>query len=98
MNPAFDHEIRMIPLDLIVFPDSPLRGNFPQLVDNVSHLGLKKPVVVVQPERKSGETRYLLACGRARVEALYLLGESKIPAIVIQGEWDVYGAGSSRQG
>jgi hypothetical protein len=86
----------MIPLKQIVLPHSPVRWNFPQLF--VGNPGLNKPVVVVQREKKSGETRYLLTCGRARVEALCLLGQSKIPAIVIQGERDVYGAGSSRQG
>src|SRR5262249_37005460 len=53
-----------------------------------NHLGLKKPVTVVEPDRKNGETKYLLVCGEGRLEAFRLLGQPEIPAIVIQGNRD----------
>src|SRR5262245_7548839 len=90
MNPAQNPEIQMIPIDQIVVLNPRLRGKvkFKQIVDNISHLGLKKPVTVAQVDGKNSEAKYLLVCGEGRLEAFRVLGQTEIPAIVIQGSRD----------
>jgi ParB family chromosome partitioning protein len=90
MNPTYDPIIRMIPIDQIVVLNPRLRGRvkFKQIVDNIHHLGLKKPVTVAQVDGKHGETKYLLVCGEGRLDAFRQLGQAEIPAIVIQGQRD----------
>lgn len=89
MNPVYDPEIRMIPLDQIVVLNSRHRGKvkFKQIVENISHVGLKKPVTVAHAGN-NGNAKYLLVCGEGRLEAYRLLGQAEIPAIVIQGKKD----------
>ncbi len=87
MIPTHDLEIQMIPIDQIVVLNPRFRGKvkFKQIVDSISHLGLKKPVTVSQIENKNGETKYLLICGEGRLDGYRILGQREIPAIVIQG-------------
>lgn len=53
-----------------------------EIVDNIEAIGLKRPITVRRKEGP-GETRYDLVCGEGRLEAVRLLGETKIAAIVI---------------
>src|SRR5260370_8132915 len=53
---------------------------FQELVNSIAHLGLKKPITVSQ---RPGKPRYNLVCGQGRLEAFIALGQSEIPAIVI---------------
>jgi ParB family transcriptional regulator, chromosome partitioning protein len=75
-------EIRSIPIKdiTILNPRTRNRNVFSELVTSIAHLGLKKPIVV--SVRKNG-AGYDLVCGQGRLEAFTALGQSEIPAIVV---------------
>ena len=75
-------EIRMVPVDAITVLNPRLRNKriFQELVTSIAHLGLKKPITVSQ---RPGKTRYDLVCGQGRLEAFIALGQSEIPAVVL---------------
>jgi ParB family transcriptional regulator, chromosome partitioning protein len=75
-------EIRMVPVDAITVLNPRVRNKrvFQELVNSIAHLGLKKPITVSQ---RPGKPRYDLVCGQGRLEAFIALGQSEIPAIVI---------------
>ena len=80
-------EIRMVPVDAITVINPRARNKrvFQELVKSIEHLGLKKPITVSQ---RPGSRRYDLACGQGRLEAFIALGQSEIPAIVIEATED----------
>lgn len=83
-------EIRSIPVDAITVLNPRARNKrlFQELVNSIAHLGLKKPITVSQ---RPGRTRYDLVCGQGRLEAFIALGQTEIPAIVIEAtEEDCY--------
>lgn len=83
-------EIRMVPVDLITILNPRVRNKriFQELVDSIAHLGLKKPITVSQ---RPGKARYDLVCGQGRLEAFIALGQSEIPAIIVEAsEEDCY--------
>jgi ParB/RepB/Spo0J family partition protein len=83
-------EIRSIPVDLITVLNSRVRNKrvFQELVDSIAHLGLKKPITV---SKRPGRTRYDLVCGQGRLEAFIALGQTEIPALVVDAsEEDCY--------
>lgn len=85
-----EHQIRSIPVDLITVLNPRVRNKrvFQELVDSISHLGLKKPITVSQ---RPGKPRFDLVCGQGRLEAFVALGQTEIPAIVIEAsEEDCY--------
>ena len=58
---------------------------FRQVVDNIAHVGLKKPITVsLRKNAAEGEPRYDLVCGQGRLEAYMSLGEESIPAIIVE--------------
>lgn len=80
-------EIQTIPIAEIevLNPRSRNRKVFDELVESIRTLGLKKPITV---SRKVGQTKYELVCGQGRMEAFVALGQSTIPAIVIEATSD----------
>ena len=76
-------EIRSIPVDLITILNPRARNKriFQELVDSIAHLGLKKPITV---SKRPGRTRYDLVCGQGRLEAFIALGQTEIPALVVE--------------
>ena len=80
-----DYEIRMIPIDKIIIPNPRSRGKkkFRQIVANIAQIGLKRPITVAEHRDDNGENWYMLGCGQGRVEAYQSLGQTEIPAIVI---------------
>jgi ParB family chromosome partitioning protein len=85
-----ESEIRSIPVDLITVLNPRVRNKriFQELVDSIAHLGLKKPITV---SKRAGRTRYDLVCGQGRLEAFIALGQTEIPAIVVEAsEEDCY--------
>jgi ParB family transcriptional regulator, chromosome partitioning protein len=56
---------------------------FDQIVTSISEVGLKTPITVAQREMHADGTQYDLVCGQGRLEAFLALGQSEIPAIVI---------------
>jgi ParB family chromosome partitioning protein len=76
-------EIQMVPVDAITVlnPRARNRRVFHELITSIAHLGLKKPITV---SRRGTEPEYDLVCGQGRLEAFIALGQSEIPAIVIE--------------
>jgi ParB family chromosome partitioning protein len=73
----------MVPVAAITVlnPRARNRRVFHELVTSIAHLGLKRPISV---GRRGTEPEYDLVCGQGRLEAFIALGQSEIPAIVIE--------------
>src|SRR4051794_423652 len=86
MNVKFDHQVRMISIDQISVLNPRERGKkkFSQIVVNIDRLGLKKPITVSHVSGNNGDARYELVCGQGRLEAYISLGQTEIPAIVVE--------------
>ena len=54
-----------------------------EIDENIRSIGLKKPTTVTEREGADGAPDYLLVCGEGRLNAFRLLGESHIPALVV---------------
>ncbi|MHA6687699.1 plasmid partitioning protein RepB C-terminal domain-containing protein [Mesorhizobium sp. A556] len=78
-----EREIRRIPIaDVkVINPRARNKKIFQELVTSIAHLGLKKPITV---SRNSEGNGYDLVCGQGRLEAFIELGQSEIPAIIIE--------------
>lgn len=76
--------VEMIPLDQIEVVNPRVRNAkvFREIVENISAIGLKRPITVAKQNR-SGVPRYDLVCGQGRLEAFRTLKQTSIPAIVI---------------
>src|SRR5712671_5450357 len=76
-------EIQMVPVDAITVLNPRARNKrvFHELITSIAHLGLKKPITV---SRRGTEPGYDLVCGQGRLEAFIALGQSEIPAIVVE--------------
>ena len=59
------------------------KGVFQGIVDNISHVGLKRPITVSRRKGTDEDKEYDLVCGQGRLEACLALGEREIPAVVI---------------
>jgi ParB family chromosome partitioning protein len=55
---------------------------FREIVSNIAAIGLKRPITIAK-RVEAGETHYELVCGQGRLEAFQALGQTAIPAIVI---------------
>lgn len=87
MSSKFDPKVRMIPVSQINILNPRGRGKkkFAQIVANIANLGLKKPITVSHVSGRNGDARYDLVCGQGRLEAYIELGQTEIPAIVVEG-------------
>jgi ParB family chromosome partitioning protein len=52
-------------------------------VSNISNIGLKKPVTVAMRVGRDGETKCEMACGEGRLEAFKALGQTEVPALLV---------------
>lgn len=77
--------VTLIPIDRIEVLNSRDRNLkiFEEIVENIRAIGLKKPITVAERKGADGETAYLLVCGEGRLNAFRLLGETHIPALVV---------------
>lgn len=82
--PSHPQIIEMIPVDAIhvLNPRVRNRRQHREIVDNIATIGLKRPITVTR-RRTDNSTRYDLVCGEGRLEAFRMLGETEIPAVVI---------------
>ena len=78
--------VRLIPIDRIEVLNSRDRNTkvFEEIVGNIKAIGLKKPITVTQRVGLDGEPRFILVCGEGRLNAFRLLGETHIPALVVE--------------
>lgn len=85
-NPRPAPKLQQIPLDAIEVMNPRERNTkvFREIVANIRTLGLKKPITVTPRPVAEGEPpRYLLVCGEGRLRAFRELGQTEIPALVV---------------
>lgn len=76
-------QVVMIPVDAItvVNPRERNRKIHREITENIQRVGLKRPIEV---RRMPGNSdRYALVCGQGRLESFKLLGQTEIPAIIL---------------
>jgi len=80
-----EKEIERIPIGEIrvANPRSRNKIKFQLVVASIRAVGLKKPILVSRRDLDADGTRYDLVCGQGRMEACLALGETTIPAVVI---------------
>jgi ParB family chromosome partitioning protein len=80
-------DVDMIPIDRIhvVNPRARSRRVFREVVASIAAVGLKRPITVTRRERPEG-TQYDLVCGQGRLEACQSLGQTTIPALVVDAD------------
>lgn len=86
-------QIQSIAVDSIriVNPRVRSRKTFAGIVDNIATVGLKRPITVTEAKSEGDGPAYDLICGQGRLEAFKALGETHIPALVVQAsETEVY--------
>lgn len=78
-------ELKIISIDDIEVLNPRERNTkiFQDIVGNIKQIGLKKPITVTPRKTKEGLTKYLLVCGEGRMKAFKFLGETEIPAMII---------------
>lgn len=78
-------QIEMIPISRItvINPRSRNKRQHREIVNNIETIGLKRPITVSRHDGPAGP-RYDLICGEGRLEAFQMLGQSEIPAVVIE--------------
>jgi ParB family transcriptional regulator, chromosome partitioning protein len=76
--------VQMIPANRIrvLNPRARNKAKFAEIVTSISKIGVKKPITVCPREGSGGE--YDLVCGQGRLEAVTKLGQTHIPAFVIE--------------
>jgi len=84
MSRTVNQHIEMIPISRInvLNPRARNKRVHREIVSNIEAVGLKRPITVSR-RPGTGPTRYDLVCGEGRLEAFRMLGETAIPAIVI---------------
>jgi len=75
--------VQSIPVEAITVlnPRSRNKKVFGELIKSIAHLGLKRPITVTTGDAAS---TYRLVCGQGRLEAFIALGQSTIPAVVVE--------------
>jgi ParB family transcriptional regulator, chromosome partitioning protein len=77
--------VTLVPINRIEILNSRDRNMkvFEEIVDNIRTIGLKKPITVAERTGDDGDPRYVLVCGEGRLNAFRILGETHIPALVV---------------
>src|SRR6202048_413494 len=81
-------QIKTIPIDQIRYLNPRVRNrrNFQEIVQSIARVGLKRPITGSPRKAETDSASYDLVCGQGRIEAFIQLGQTKIPAIVIEAE------------
>jgi ParB family chromosome partitioning protein len=77
--------VTLVPIERVEVLNSRDRNMkvFEEIVENIRSIGLKKPITVTEREGTDGRPAFLLVCGEGRLNAFRLLGETHIPALVV---------------
>lgn len=77
--------IKMIPIDRINIMNPRVRSKkiFNDIAENITKVGLKRPITVTTCKSTVAGKEYDLVCGQGRIEAFQACGQTHIPAIVI---------------
>lgn len=83
VNSTSSDSVDSIPVDCIdvLNPRDRNEKVFSEIVESIRLVGLKKPITVTRS--KSDPTKYQLICGEGRLKAFKILGETMIPARII---------------
>jgi ParB family chromosome partitioning protein len=78
-------KVELVPIDRItvINPRKRNRKVFEGIVRSISQLGLKRPITVIRKRGADGDA-FDLVCGQGRIEAFKVLGQTEIPALVIE--------------
>lgn len=81
--------VELIPVDRITVINPRLRNkkSFRDIVESIATVGLKRPITVTRRVEANGPF-YDLVCGQGRLEAFRELGQSEIPALVVNADMD----------
>jgi len=85
MSKIKSQTVRVIPIDSVTVVNPRVRNQraFDEIVENIAELGLKRPITVAKRKDNDGGLYYELVCGQGRLEAFQRLGQTEIPAIII---------------
>ena len=77
--------IQMIKIEQINILNPRVRNQkiFDDITENISKVGLKRPITITKSKSGIAGKEYDLVCGQGRIEAFQACGQSHIPAIVI---------------
>jgi ParB family chromosome partitioning protein len=70
----------------ILNPRARNQRNFGEIVKSIAQVGLKRPITVSPRTSEADSFEYDLVCGQGRIEAFIQLGQSEIPALIIDAE------------
>jgi ParB family chromosome partitioning protein len=78
--------IELVPIESIAILNPRGRGRrvHREVIDSIEAVGLKRPITVSRRRTADGADRYDLICGEGRIEAFQALGQTQIPAIVLE--------------
>jgi ParB family chromosome partitioning protein len=78
-------QIKMIPIERIniLNPRARNRKVFRNIAENMTQVGMKRPITVTSCQSGAEGKDYDLICGQGRIEAFIACGQSEIPALVI---------------
>ncbi|RSU45859.1 plasmid partitioning protein RepB C-terminal domain-containing protein [Sphingobium yanoikuyae] len=81
--------VEMVPVDRITVLNPRVRNPkvFKEIVDSIAKVGLKRPITVTR-RVEAGGPFYDLVCGQGRLEAFRELGETEIPALVVNADME----------
>ena len=87
LEPTSQKQVTLIPTDRVrvLNPRVRNRRTFEAMVENISRIGLKRPITVA-PRAGTDPQEYDLVCGQGRLEAFIELKQDNIPAIVIEAD------------
>ncbi|MCC7085137.1 MAG: ParB N-terminal domain-containing protein [Pirellulales bacterium] len=86
MKRNFEQGVQLIPTSQIrvLNPRSRSKTKFQEMVSNISRVGLKRPITVSCRIDENGQAYYATGCGEGRLKAFDSLGQTEIPALVIE--------------
>jgi ParB family chromosome partitioning protein len=86
MTDEADVLIELVPIDRIAVlnPRGRSRRVHREVIDSIEAVGLKRPIAVSRRRTADGVDRYDLICGEGRIEAFQALGQTQIPAIILE--------------
>jgi ParB family transcriptional regulator, chromosome partitioning protein len=81
-------QLELIPIEeiRILNPRARNQRNFNEIVKSIAQVGLKRPITVSPRSSDADPFKYDLVCGQGRIEAFLQLGQTAIPAMLVEAE------------
>jgi len=79
------NKVVMLPIEDINILNPRVRNQkvFSGIIENITKVGLKRPITVTRITSSTHDKKYDLICGQGRIEAFQACGQTHIPAIII---------------